>query len=617
MQINTYNILVFLTIASVCLSLAPFDTLSSPKIEDDLLFLAPAETTNRLLQQTPYSNIEFCAAVGQQYRNTTNIIYNLTIGSTLTITQSVCEIYFRVPMNNSAYQNSYIMVEMYIQGQMPSNLHPLLAEQKGYTPYLYYAPNSSFAYDIGAFDGNGFYNRKNYNYIMLTPSNVTIGMDFFFAVYEFYQPEQKFTPQSFTYTLNATASSQSPPCPRGCMNNGKCTTTGQCICWDNYIDEDCSVAATNILMGNPTSQTCAAGQWTYFYYVVNNFNSDLQLTVTKNAGLLELAIVFQTGDVAYIPNDQYAESKYYFPLDSGQLVLGIPMSTQNGRVGKKTILGIYNSFSSDVAVTAQLSVSQSDDNTKATVMYVLIGVAVFLIVIWGVITIIKYRSYRTHQHLANNSAAARQAVRQTLTTEEVDHYFPKKKFGEFKTTLDQTCCSICLDDFNPDVICRQILCEHIFHDNCIESWLTHHENCPNCKREITKLEIEKFLKDAKEGRPILPRPAPITTASMVRNGGVELSMAPAAANPQGQQAQQIAPTNIPVQRNPDRNRASLTIPQEREEEKEREIEINETTPMRNARPPPRIRTRDTLEVDVRTSPNRNIQQQSLPGQIHN
>ena len=31
----------------------------------------------------------------------------------------------------------------------------------------------------------------------------------------------------------------------------------------------------------------------------------------------------------------------------------------------------------------------SGDDTKATVMYVLIAVAVFLIVIWGIITIIK------------------------------------------------------------------------------------------------------------------------------------------------------------------------------------------------------------------------------------
>ena len=41
-----------------------------------------------------------------------------------------------------------------------------------------------------------------------------------------------------------------------------------------------------------------------------------------------------------------------------------------------------------------------------------------------------------------------------------------------------TKCMICLDDFEDKCELRRLDCLHIFHKNCIDSWLKEHGNCP-------------------------------------------------------------------------------------------------------------------------------------------
>lgn len=46
-------------------------------------------------------------------------------------------------------------------------------------------------------------------------------------------------------------------------------------------------------------------------------------------------------------------------------------------------------------------------------------------------------------------------------------------------------CSICQEKFKQSDLCKQFSCtEHIFHKNCIESWLTESNYCPNCKHDL-------------------------------------------------------------------------------------------------------------------------------------
>lgn len=44
-------------------------------------------------------------------------------------------------------------------------------------------------------------------------------------------------------------------------------------------------------------------------------------------------------------------------------------------------------------------------------------------------------------------------------------------------------CAICLEEFSSSAnkICALLVCKHIFHKNCVESWLVEHKTCPTCR----------------------------------------------------------------------------------------------------------------------------------------
>ena len=44
-------------------------------------------------------------------------------------------------------------------------------------------------------------------------------------------------------------------------------------------------------------------------------------------------------------------------------------------------------------------------------------------------------------------------------------------------------CSICFDAFKEDDECRELKCSHMFHEKCIDPWLTEHVTCPVCREE--------------------------------------------------------------------------------------------------------------------------------------
>jgi hypothetical protein len=54
--------------------------------------------------------------------------------------------------------------------------------------------------------------------------------------------------------------------------------------------------------------------------------------------------------------------------------------------------------------------------------------------------------------------------------ENSDVYFKKEKI----------LCSICLNDKTDNII-RKLVCNHFFHIDCIEMWLSDNNNCPMCR----------------------------------------------------------------------------------------------------------------------------------------
>ena len=59
-----------------------------------------------------------------------------------------------------------------------------------------------------------------------------------------------------------------------------------------------------------------------------------------------------------------------------------------------------------------------------------------------------------------------------------NHYASK-----FNSTMKYDQCCICLDDFQDDVSTVLVLhCGHIFHNSCINEWLSSKDSCPICRK---------------------------------------------------------------------------------------------------------------------------------------
>jgi hypothetical protein len=51
-------------------------------------------------------------------------------------------------------------------------------------------------------------------------------------------------------------------------------------------------------------------------------------------------------------------------------------------------------------------------------------------------------------------------------------------------TKDIFLCSICLNEKNDNII-RRLICNHDFHINCIDLWLSCNKTCPICRLELS------------------------------------------------------------------------------------------------------------------------------------
>ena len=63
-------------------------------------------------------------------------------------------------------------------------------------------------------------------------------------------------------------------------------------------------------------------------------------------------------------------------------------------------------------------------------------------------------------------------------------------------TLDQSSCSICLDEFSASDTLRKLGCGHLFHETCTQGWFCKKKTCPLCITDIMSKPIS--MKDVKQ-----------------------------------------------------------------------------------------------------------------------
>ena len=67
----------------------------------------------------------------------------------------------------------------------------------------------------------------------------------------------------------------------------------------------------------------------------------------------------------------------------------------------------------------------------------------------------------------------------------LDIFCPKDEFHKVENMFKHKECTVCLCEFGKRDIVRKIRpCRHIFHRDCLETWLKKEEDCPMCKEPI-------------------------------------------------------------------------------------------------------------------------------------
>ncbi|GAX74856.1 hypothetical protein CEUSTIGMA_g2302.t1 [Chlamydomonas eustigma] len=51
-------------------------------------------------------------------------------------------------------------------------------------------------------------------------------------------------------------------------------------------------------------------------------------------------------------------------------------------------------------------------------------------------------------------------------------------------------CSICICDYEEGEVLRRLPCLHVFHQTCIDQWMTQHRTCPNCRWALCPQEAD-------------------------------------------------------------------------------------------------------------------------------
>jgi hypothetical protein len=60
---------------------------------------------------------------------------------------------------------------------------------------------------------------------------------------------------------------------------------------------------------------------------------------------------------------------------------------------------------------------------------------------------------------------------------------------EDQNLINNSCCAICIDDYQEGDSVRDLPCGHIFHDSCVDEWLLKHNRlCPVCKQDVLKVQ---------------------------------------------------------------------------------------------------------------------------------
>lgn len=94
----------------------------------------------------------------------------------------------------------------------------------------------------------------------------------------------------------------------------------------------------------------------------------------------------------------------------------------------------------------------------------------------------------TYEELEHTVAEVTQKIA-TLERENADLRASKDQYEAGKQKFISTSCSICLGSFYDYQDKALTRCDHVYHKQCITTWLKNHPICPLCRKSVNKYTV--------------------------------------------------------------------------------------------------------------------------------
>lgn len=337
-------------------------------------------------------------------------------------------------------------------------------------------------------DQEGYYLKRTSQVIEYqAPNRATI----YFSVYKnLFKSLSQYNSGQISYTIKIVSLGNAD-CSKTCYNNGICQNR-VCDCPDGYFGQDCLTPisviesqADNSITNLPTQ----ARTFTYFAIapsVIYNTGFYIQ---TYAQGMV-LLVNFNQNQKDTLPIFDNSYNKV--PVATGNNFMEI-----NYVNSRRIIFGIWNNdfYGQSIKISWAPDTSSSSGTTDQVIPAIMI---VFLILMIPLILLCLCKVLRRCQGFGRvsgftigNSTPQEEEIpavsKKRLTPELIEQVSEKMSFQDLHNDFEQPSCVICLDDFKATDMCRELCpCRHVFHLECIDSWLLKSSKCPTCNGRLSQ-----------------------------------------------------------------------------------------------------------------------------------
>ncbi|CAD8107663.1 unnamed protein product [Paramecium primaurelia] len=287
-------------------------------------------------------------------------------------------------------------------------------------------------------------------------------------------------------------------------NNSYCSNNN-CECQIDKLGQFCQLDSTFLLNNQWIIVNLDSYQWKYFYYQIRETDIEFHTNLDYEDHKIIYSLTLRQYPWISIPNSKFSQSL----KNCSQLSEILQQLINNDASSNIIYIGLYNNNSLQTTFNFSIVTTSYDDQDEAQrnkLILIIVGsvVGVLLLLSFFLSIFNNQRLQQNVEHIEN--------VEQNLEQQQIAYKSPtgfskqfiKEYFGPINLQIVMKSypglsqfedCVICLESLKNDInqemkFCSVTPCFHIFHQQCLSSWLQKQRNCPFCRCEFNRIYIQ-------------------------------------------------------------------------------------------------------------------------------